>query len=480
MKNFTVKTIQEIVFLIALNLGGVAIAKAQDQKPSNSKKVIIEVEVTENGTKSITVIEKHMDQEEVDLELDEMLEDIEVILDEAVNEIDQTDLEIIIRRNGNMEEPMFRRYIMAVPERIDWNEESESRAFLGVMTSKVDKEEAEKLNIDKGVKIDKVVQGSAAEKAGLLQGDIIIELDGKEVNSFNEVATCIHANEPGDAIKIELSRDGEKKKITAELGEHSPRSYSYKFDWDSKGERPPHPPRPPHHDFGLPHFESIIEQHDRKAFLGIVGKSVEKDGCVRLQEVFEGTAAAKMGIKQGDVVQLINGHETKDIKELVDILSEMCIEEEVKIEFERDGKNKKTSGKLMEIDRQIERTSRSKGLKEYVYHIEVSELSFEEIRELNKKSDANLDESNSLKMDHFTVSPNPGNGVFILDMGLASKGDVEVEVYDTNGRSVYKNSLEGDTDIVLERIDITDQQSGMYYISIKQEGKGKISRVIKQ
>lgn len=342
MKNFTVKTIQEIVFLIALNLGGVAIAKAQDQKPSNSKKVIIEVEVTENGTKSITVIEKHMDQEEVDLELDEMLEDIEVILDEAVNEIDQTDLEIIIRRNGNMEEPMFRRHIMAVPERIDWNEESESRAFLGVMTSKVDKEEAEKLNIDKGVKIDKVVQGSAAEKAGLLQGDIIIELDGKEVNSFNEVATCIHANEPGDAIIIELSRDGEKKKITAELGEHSPRSYSYKFDWDSKGERPPHPPRPPHHDFGLPHFESIIEQHDRKAFLGIVGKSVEKDGCVRLQEVFEGTAAAKMGIKQGDVVQLINGHETKDIKELVDILSEMCIEEEVKIEFERDGKNKKT------------------------------------------------------------------------------------------------------------------------------------------
>lgn len=158
-------------------------------------------------------------------------------------------------------------------------------------------------------------------------------------------------------------------------------------------------------------------------------------------------------------------------------------EDEVNIEFEREGKKMKESGNLMSIDRhsdQIRERSRHVEMKEYVFHIEVNELSTDEIRELNKKSNAKLDESNSLGMDHFTVSPNPSNGVFILDMGIEEKGDLEVEVFDANGRSVYKNAVDGDGHIVLERIDISDQESGMYYISVKQNGKGKISRVIKQ
>jgi len=139
----------------------------------------------------------------------------------------------------------------------------------------------------------------------------------------------------------------------------------------------------------------------------------------------------------------------------------------------------KTSGTLTEIDREIQRIAKTSGLKEYAYRIEINELTEDEIHELNKKCNASLDESNSLEMDHFTVSPNPGNGVFILDMGLQEKGDLKVEVFDANGRSVYQNTLAGDADIVLERIDISGQESGMYYISVSQNGRGKVTRVIK-
>ena len=89
-------------------------------------------------------------------------------------------------------------------------------------------------------------------------------------------------------------------------------------------------------------------------------------------------------------------------------------------------------------------------LKEYINRIEMNELTVNEILYLNKKREAQLDESNSLVLDYFIISPNPSNGLFMLDMGPEAKGDLEIQVFDVNGRSVYMNQLEGDGDIVLE------------------------------
>ena len=85
MKNFTRKTSLELSFVLLLILGGYAIAKAQDQQSDKTKKVKIEVEVTENGSKSTTITEKQMDRDGVDQALNEMVEEIEIILEEAMN-----------------------------------------------------------------------------------------------------------------------------------------------------------------------------------------------------------------------------------------------------------------------------------------------------------------------------------------------------------------------------------------------------------
>jgi len=209
MKLNTRKTLQELSFLALLLLGGYAIAKAQDQPSNFSKKVKIEVEVTENGSKSTTVTEKQMDQEGVDRELDEMVQEIEIILEEAVNDMDETDLEIIIRRNGNTEEPRFRKHMMVIPDApLAWNEESEPRAFLGVVATKI---EGEDLDLEKGARINKVVKGSAAEKAGLKEGDIITVLDGKEVSGFSDVAESIRVFDASgrSVYENEIEGDGD-------------------------------------------------------------------------------------------------------------------------------------------------------------------------------------------------------------------------------------------------------------------------------
>ena len=317
MKNFTRKTSLELSFVLLLILGGYAIAKAQDQQSDKTKKVKIEVEVTENGSKSTTITEKQMDRDGVDQALNEMVEEIEFILEEAMNDMDDTDLEIIIRRNGNADEPRFRKHMMAVPDAaLTWSTEIEQRAFLGVIAMEIEDDEAKELKIEKGARIEKMVEGSAAEKAGLMEGDILTLVDGVEVADFSDVARAIRANDPGEKIDIEFIREGKKKKISAELGQQQARAYAYHYNWDSDNPsvHAPHPPRPPRHEFGVPHFETIIRGDDRKAFLGIVGKSIDDYGGVQLQEIFEGSAAYEMGLKVGDVVHAINGNETKNIR----------------------------------------------------------------------------------------------------------------------------------------------------------------------
>jgi membrane-associated protease RseP (regulator of RpoE activity) len=73
-----------------------------------------------------------------------------------------------------------------------------ARAFFGVTV-----EEAAN-----GVAVIRVSSGSPAEEAGFRDGDVITEVDGKEVTTAQELADAIRAHEPGDEVTITYTRDG--------------------------------------------------------------------------------------------------------------------------------------------------------------------------------------------------------------------------------------------------------------------------------
>lgn len=64
------------------------------------------------------------------------------------------------------------------------------------------------LNIDKGVYVFKVALNSPAGNAGLQRGDIILKVDGKEVNSVADLRTDIAGRKIGDKVILTLDRDG--------------------------------------------------------------------------------------------------------------------------------------------------------------------------------------------------------------------------------------------------------------------------------
>jgi putative serine protease PepD len=62
-----------------------------------------------------------------------------------------------------------------------------------------------------------ILPGSPAEKAGLRGGDVIIEIDGKEIYSPEELIVSVRAKNVGDSVTLGYLRDGSKKTVTLTL-----------------------------------------------------------------------------------------------------------------------------------------------------------------------------------------------------------------------------------------------------------------------
>jgi serine protease Do len=74
---------------------------------------------------------------------------------------------------------------------------------------------------DNLAKIEDIVPEGAAEKAGLLAGDIILKIDGKTISGRQELIDTIKSHQPGDKVEILIKRDAGEQTIKATLGSWS-------------------------------------------------------------------------------------------------------------------------------------------------------------------------------------------------------------------------------------------------------------------
>ncbi|MBW7943063.1 MAG: PDZ domain-containing protein, partial [Candidatus Kuenenia stuttgartiensis] len=63
---------------------------------------------------------------------------------------------------------------------------------------------------DKKLIIQKLSEGSPAEKAGLMAGDVILAVDGKAMNTVAELVHYLQTKQFGDSCTVNIDRDGTK------------------------------------------------------------------------------------------------------------------------------------------------------------------------------------------------------------------------------------------------------------------------------
>lgn len=92
------------------------------------------------------------------------------------------------------------------------------RGYIGVSIQAVDQTMAKAVGLPRaqGVIVQSVVKDGAAESAGVLEKDIILSVDSREVNQANELQSYVASRRPGDVVTLKLYRDGKniEKKVT--------------------------------------------------------------------------------------------------------------------------------------------------------------------------------------------------------------------------------------------------------------------------
>jgi len=101
-----------------------------------------------------------------------------------------------------------------------------TRGYLGAKIQDVTPEIADSMGMSgkKGALVADLVPGGPAQKAGVLPGDVIVEVDGHAVGSGTELTRQVASQNPGDTLHLSLLRDGKPKTIDVVAGTRPPPS----------------------------------------------------------------------------------------------------------------------------------------------------------------------------------------------------------------------------------------------------------------
>lgn len=93
------------------------------------------------------------------------------------------------------------------------------RPYIGISGRDLDQATAQRNNLVEGVYVVSVEEFSAAEKAGIRAGDVIVKADGTDVKTMDELNAVKNTHNIGDQMTIVVNRNGEEKELTLTLQE---------------------------------------------------------------------------------------------------------------------------------------------------------------------------------------------------------------------------------------------------------------------
>jgi len=223
----------------------------------------------------------------------------------------------------------------------------ERGGYLGVSIQDMTRRLAKSLDVktDEGALVNDVTEDSPAEKAGVKDEDIIVEVDGKKITDADDLREVVRKIKPETKVDIVIMRKDERKTLAATIGK-APRSRSYAYSFT-----PPRMPRAPReiHLFSS-HAQLGMTISSLNKQLGKYFEAPEGKG-VLVQEVEEDSKAEKAGFQAGDVITRIGKETIEDVRDIEYALKEYKKGEKADIEIIRKGSKKTLSFEVPDMDR---------------------------------------------------------------------------------------------------------------------------------
>jgi serine protease Do len=171
-------------------------------------------------------------------------------------------------------------------------------SYLGIGIQEITAERAKalKLREEAGVEVTRVAPDSPADKAGLKEGDVVLQFNGMKVEGLEQLSRLVRETPVGREAKLDIFRNGAPLTLTATIGEH-----------------PMLPGMSDGFSFHMPDVPRTI-QGLRSPMLGVEAESIDgqlaqyfgvNEG-VLVRTVMKGSPAEKAGVKAGDVIVRVN------------------------------------------------------------------------------------------------------------------------------------------------------------------------------
>jgi len=177
---------------------------------------------------------------------------------------------------------------------------SVTRGFLGVSLQPVDKDLADAFNLPKpeGALISEVIKDSPADKAGLKQGDIILEYNKISIKSLQSFRNEVSLMNPGTTIELKINRKGQILSIPVTLGTASD-DISESSNLTQK--------------LGM-EVENLTPDLAKQ-----LGLSQKEEGVV-ITKIKPGSLAAMAGLRPGFLIQAVNHKKVTNVSEFNEAL----------------------------------------------------------------------------------------------------------------------------------------------------------------
>jgi serine protease Do len=183
------------------------------------------------------------------------------------------------------------------------------RGYLGVYVQELTPELAKAFNIPEGVGalVGGVVTNSPAARAGIREGDVILEMNNKKVDESRGLRLAIAQAEPNSTATFKIQRDGEIRTVRVSLGQ-------LQTD-EEMAEAPERSRTPPRRNESVPGIEISDLDARTRSQLGI---PPDVRGAVILN-LERDSAAAEAGLRPGDVVMEVNRQKIRSAREFTEL-----------------------------------------------------------------------------------------------------------------------------------------------------------------
>jgi len=174
-----------------------------------------------------------------------------------------------------------------------------TRGYLGVALQRVDADIAAAVGLQKpqGALISEVLPGSPADKAGLQSGDVILELDGKPIETLGSFRSEITLMKPGQQITMKVRRDQKDITVKASISENPANETQGASIEDS---------------FGLmlePVTPELAKRYSLDTKTGLLIVQIDPD-----------SQGYQAGLRAGHVILAVNGHSIGSVDEFAQIV----------------------------------------------------------------------------------------------------------------------------------------------------------------